>query len=109
MDWLVSLTQIQLGDLNAAQRSVATSLNHWQGSADRRAGVLGEITMASLYVRAGDSHGTERAYRAINHVRELRSIRARERLEPLAQALETHKDNQSRDLARLARQEMAVA
>jgi transcriptional regulator with XRE-family HTH domain len=109
MDWLIGLTQIQLGDLNAAQRSVATSLNHWRSSADRRAGVLGEITMASLYVRAGDSNGTERAYRAINQVHELRSMRARERLEPLAQALETRKDNQSRELARLARQEMTVA
>jgi hypothetical protein len=107
MDWLVGLTHIQLGDLNAAQRSVASALNHWRGSANRRTKVLGEITMASLYVRAGDSESGEQAYRAIMNVRELCSMHARDRLAPLAQALETRKDNKSRELARLARQEMA--
>ncbi len=41
------------------------------------------------------------------NVRELRSMHARDRLAPLAQALEARKDNKSRELARLARQEMA--
>ncbi|MGH3671626.1 MAG: helix-turn-helix domain-containing protein [Pseudonocardiaceae bacterium] len=103
MDWLVGLIDFQLGRPDTAQRSVAASLRHWSSSADRRAGVLGEITMASLYVQAGDSQGPDRAHQAITRVRELRSVRARERLGPLVQTLDMRPERQYRELASHAR------
>jgi hypothetical protein len=49
------------------------------------------------------------AYQAINETRGLRSIRARERLGSLVEALDTRKDNESRQLAGLARRVMIMA
>jgi hypothetical protein len=108
MDWLNGLIQMQLGNEDSAQRFVAASLRHWKGSQDRRAGVLGDITMATLYVRTGDSGGSQRAYQAIRQVQELHSKRARQRLKPLVQALDDRTGNESRQLAQFARRVAAA-
>jgi hypothetical protein len=108
MDWLKGLIDIELDQRDLAQQHVATSVRHWRASPDRRAGVLGEITLAQLYVEAGDRAGPDLAHRAIAGVRELHSVRARERLEPLARALAGRPDNGAQELARYARREMAV-
>lgn len=108
MDWLHGLIEMELGSLDSAQRFVATSLRHWRGSLDRRAVVLGEITLAQLHVQAGDSYGPDMAHRAISGVRELHSVRARERLGPLVQVMDARPESQYRDLAALARRRIAV-
>ncbi|MGH3696786.1 MAG: helix-turn-helix domain-containing protein [Pseudonocardiaceae bacterium] len=108
MDWLNGLIQMQLGNDDSAERFVATSLRHWQGSQDRRSTVLGEITMATLHVRSGDSTGTLRAYQAITQVREMHTKRARERLKPLIMALDERPGEEPQKLVLLARR-VAVA
>lgn len=103
MNWLNGLIQMQLGNDDSAERFVATALRHWQGSQDRRSTVLGEITMATLHVRTGDSAGNQRAYQSITQVRELHSKRARERLKPLIIALDERPGEEPQKLTQLAR------
>jgi hypothetical protein len=56
-------------------------------------------------VRAGEPHGLTLARDAINKVSTLQSVAARrERLLPLATALEARPSSDTRELARLARQ-----
>jgi transcriptional regulator with XRE-family HTH domain len=108
MDWLKGLIDIELDQRDLAQQHVVTSVRHWRASKDRRAGVLGEITLAQLHVEAGDRAGPDLAHRAITAVRQLNSVRARERLEPLARALAGRPDGGSQELAGYARRVMAV-
>ncbi len=75
----------------------------------RRAASSAEITLATLYVRQGESRGLALAKRTIDDVAELRSIRARQRLAPLVAALESRPGSSARELARRARRVAATA
>lgn len=77
-------------------------MRHWDGTTDRRQAVLGGITLATIYVQAGEPRGLELAHRAITAVDELRSVRARDRLVPLMAALEARPGSAPRELAGLA-------
>ncbi len=66
---------------------------------------MSTTTLAELHLRAGEPDGTGLAQRAIGDVATLRSQRARDRLLPLADALDTRRHG---ELARHARR-VAVA
>lgn len=106
MNWVCALAEMYLDRTDIAERLVSSSVRRWGETKDRRQAVLGRITLAQLHVQNGDSGAAHLAHRAISDVRELRSVRSRERLEPLAQALATRSDNDSRELAKIARQAM---
>lgn len=106
MTWVTALTELTLGRLEAAERLVASSLRHWEGTADRRQAVLGHITLAAIHVRAGEPRAHELAHRAITAVAELRSVRARDRLVALVAALESRRGDTAWKLAALARRVM---
>lgn len=109
MTWVMALTELTLGRLEAAERLVASSMRHWEGTTDRRQAVLGRITMATIHVRAGEPRAHELAHGAIMAVAELRSLRARDRLAALAAALESRRGDAAWKLAALARRVMADA
>ena len=108
MDWVTALAELNMGRDQNAERLVSSAVRHWEGTANRRQAVLGRITLAAIKVKAGDSGAKQLAYQAITQAQELRSVRARERLAPLAQALTGRPDKESRELARLANQATAV-
>jgi transcriptional regulator with XRE-family HTH domain len=108
MDWLTALVEIHLNQTDSAQELVGASVQRWTDTHDRRQAVLGRITLAQLYVQTGDSRGIELAHRAIGEVRELRSVRARERLRPMVKAMDARPEPHYRELAALARRSVAV-
>lgn len=100
MDWLTAQLHMRLGRLDLAEPFASSSVHAW-GNTGRREGTMAETTLATLHVQAGEPRGPELAQRAIGGVAELRSNRARDRLLPLAEALEVRR---YRDLAQRARE-----
>jgi hypothetical protein len=107
MAWVTALVELTLGRLDVAERLMAASSRHWEGTADRRQAALGGITLAVIHVRAGESRAHELAHRAITTVAELRSARACDRLASLAGELESRRGTAASRLAGLARRVMA--
>ena len=66
--------------------------------------MLGEITSATIHLRAGEPDGLRLAHGAVTAVSKLRSQRARDRLAPLITTLESRLGSDHRELARMARQ-----
>ena len=79
-------------------------MRHWGSGGNRRDAALPAITLAELHVMAGEPRGLTMAKTAIDTVALLHSVRARERLVPLAAALENRRGSDGRELARMARQ-----
>ena len=86
----------------------ASSVRHWGSDGNRRDAVLPAITLAELHVMAGEPRGLAMAKTAIDTVALLHSVRAHERLEPLAAALDARPGSDARELTRMARQVAAV-
>jgi hypothetical protein len=108
MDELTTRVHLTLGRLDVAE-SYAAGAVRARGSGERRNGVLADITLATIHVRAGEPDGLRLAKAAIDGAALLRSIRARERwLAPLADALEARSGADARELARMARQVAAT-
>jgi transcriptional regulator with XRE-family HTH domain len=107
MAWVMALVELTLGRLDMAERLVAASSRHWEGTADRRQAALGGITLAVIHVRAGEPGAHELAHRAITTVAQLRSARACDRLASLAAELESRRGTAAWRLAGLARRVMA--
>ena len=104
MDELTARVYLNLGHLDVAEPYAAGAVRAW-GSGEQRNGVLADITLATIHVRAGEPDGLPLAKKAIDGVALLRSVRARVRwLEPLVAALEARPGSDYRDLARMARQ-----
>ena len=96
--------QLDLGRLEAAERSVTSALRSY-GENHRRGRIQAELLRAEVHIRAGEPQGLSLAHHAIEAVRSLRSTRVRrERLMPLAAALEARPGPDARDLAHQARQ-----
>jgi hypothetical protein len=108
MNWVTALAEMHLDRTDVAERLVASSVQRWNSTQDRRQAVLGRITLAQLHVQAGDSRAPELAHKAISDVRELRSVRARERLGSLVQALDARPEPRYRELAAFASRSVAV-
>ena len=108
MDELTARVYLNLGHLDIAESYAAGAVRAW-GSGERRNGVLANTTLAIIHVKAGEPDGARLAKEAIDGVALLRSVRARERwLEPLATALEARPGGDYRELARMARQVVAI-
>lgn len=108
MEWLTALIERDLGRLDVAEQLAASSVRRWASSNNRRDAALPSITLATIHVQAGESHGLILARSAIKAVAPLHSVRARKRLEPLAAALETRPSSDAKELARIARQVAAT-
>ncbi|MGH3932583.1 MAG: helix-turn-helix domain-containing protein, partial [Pseudonocardiaceae bacterium] len=102
MDLRIARVQIDLHRFNAAEPFAANAVRTY-GDAHGRAKTMAALTLAELYVRTGDSRGLGLARSAIDAVVPLCSMRARERLVPLAAALEARPGTDAKELARTAR------
>jgi len=74
----------------------------------RPVGVFAIILRATIHIQAGEPRGLGMAKSAIDAAAPLHSARARERLMPLAEALEARPSSDHRELARMARQVAAA-
>ena len=101
MDYQTALVHTELGDLESAERFVV-SING--AGRLRPVGTFAEILRATVHVRAGEPRGLALAHGAITAASKLSSMRARQRLEPLATALEGRSGADAHQLARMARQ-----
>ncbi|MGH4025242.1 MAG: helix-turn-helix domain-containing protein [Pseudonocardiaceae bacterium] len=100
MDYGTALIQLECGHLDVAEALVA-GVNG--GGRHRPVGVLAGVLRATIHVRAGEPRGLAMANEAIRAVAPLRSVRARQKLVPLIQALESRPGSDAKDLARTAR------
>ncbi|MGH4015431.1 MAG: hypothetical protein ACRDSL_16195 [Pseudonocardiaceae bacterium] len=100
MDYQTALVYMQMGQPEKAERFVA-SING--AGRHRPVGVFATVLRATAYVQTGEPKGLLMAKTAIDAVAPLHSVRARERLVPLAVALEARPGSDARELARMAR------
>jgi hypothetical protein len=104
-DLAAAEVQLDLGQLDAAERSAASGMRSCSEGPYRCGGILAELLLAEVHVRAGEPQGLVLAHHTIEAVSTLRSTALRrERLIPLAAALEARPGTDARDLARKARQ-----
>ncbi|MGQ0775657.1 MAG: helix-turn-helix domain-containing protein [Pseudonocardiales bacterium] len=103
MDLRTARIQIELRQFDAAENFAARAVRTYR-DAHGRAKTMAALTLAELYVRTGDPRGLALARSAIDAVVPLSSVRARERLGPLATALEARPGTDAAELARTARQ-----
>jgi len=93
-----------MGNLGVAQSFAIGAVQQYEGSAKRRHAVLADITLAMVYVLAGELRGLPLAHKAIASVAEIRSTRARARLRNLVAALERRPGSDYKELAMMARE-----
>ncbi|MDQ4038679.1 MAG: helix-turn-helix domain-containing protein, partial [Actinomycetota bacterium] len=103
MDEAHAAVAIELGEWDAAEPFAASALRLRAGSGYERETALTTVTLAVIHVQAGDSGGLALASKAIDAVAPLRSVRARERLGPLADVLDARPGVDTRELAGTAR------
>ncbi|HEX2297204.1 MAG TPA: hypothetical protein VHH34_01575 [Pseudonocardiaceae bacterium] len=103
MDLVTSLTWLHLGETARAEAAAAKSVMAF--GADRREGVVADLTLARLHVATGEARGLTLARDAITAVGQTRSAVARQVWLPhLAEALEARPGTEAAELARQARQ-----
>ena len=100
-----ALVYVRLGRLDVAE-ALTASVNG--AGRVRPVGVFATILRATIHIQAGEPRGLPMAKSAIDATAPLRSVRARERLVPLAEALEARPSSDARELAWMARQVAAV-
>ncbi len=100
---LIAQTHMRLGNLDKAQLFAVSAVEKWQGLPNRRHAVIADITLAMVYLLAGEPRGLQLAQKAIASVGEIRSARARERLRELVTALESRSGSDYQELAARAR------
>jgi hypothetical protein len=104
MDRATAGIQLDLGQLDTAEQSAASALRNYEES-HRRGRTLAELLLAEVHIRAGEPQGLTLAHQAIEKMKTLQSVAARrERLIPLATALEARPGTDTQELARTARQ-----
>jgi Magnesium chelatase, subunit ChlI len=109
MDRLTSGIQLDLGQLDAAEQFAASAVRTYGDTHLRRGRTRAELTLAEVYVRAGEPRGLVLARQAIDAVSSLQSVAVRrERLVPLATALEARPGSDAKELARMAHQVAAT-
>jgi hypothetical protein len=96
--------QLHLGQLDVAERFATSAVRNY-GQSHRVGHTMAELLLAEIHIRAGEPQGLTLARHAINEVSTLHSIATRrQRLLPLATALEARPGSDTRELARIARQ-----
>ncbi|MGH4026591.1 MAG: helix-turn-helix domain-containing protein [Pseudonocardiaceae bacterium] len=103
LDGVAALLEVERGRLDVAEPFAVSSVRRWDGLS-RLGNTRSSVTLATIHIRAGEGDGLQLAHNAINAVSKLSSMRARKRLEPLADALDTRSGSDARGLARMARQ-----
>ncbi len=107
-DRATAAIHLDLGRLDIAEQ-FATSALRSQGEGDRVDRIINELLLAEVHVRAGEPQGLILARQAIDGVRTLHSVAARrQRLIPLAAALEARPSTDTLELARIARKVAAT-
>ncbi|MGB6161279.1 MAG: hypothetical protein WCF33_08665 [Pseudonocardiaceae bacterium] len=108
MDRATAAVHLDLGQLDTAEQFATSALRNFSESrrVDR---IINELLLAEIHVRAGEPQGLILARHAIEGVRTVHSVPARrQRLIPLATALEARPNTDTRELARIARQVAAT-
>ncbi|MBV8540297.1 MAG: helix-turn-helix transcriptional regulator [Pseudonocardiales bacterium] len=104
MDRVTAGIQLDLGRLDTAEQTAASAVRTY-GQGHRKDRTTAELILAEVHVRAGDPHGLMLARQAIDGASTLHSVAVRrQRLVPLAVALEARPGSDARELARTARQ-----
>lgn len=106
MHHLRAVIQLDLGRLDTAEQHAMAALRTWTAG-DRRDAVLTRTVLATIHARAGEPDTAQLAATGIREVAELRSVRARDQLTPLAEAL-ARRDSTCQDLSRQMRQLQAA-
>ena len=104
-NYQTALVQHRLGHTETAEQ-FAAAVNG--AGRHRPVGIFAGILRATIYVQAGEQRGLGMAKTAIDAAAPLHSLRARERLVPLAEALEARRGGDAQELARMARQVATV-
>ena len=107
LDRPAACLELKRGRLNAAEPFAAASARRWE-SGSRRGRTQAGVVLATIHVRAGEPDGLRLAHGAVTGASKLSSMRARQRLVPLADALEARPGSDHRELARMARQVAAT-
>ncbi|MGH3722167.1 MAG: hypothetical protein ACRDRI_25675, partial [Pseudonocardiaceae bacterium] len=103
MDRVTAGIHLDLDHLDTAEQLAANAVRNY-GEGNRRDRTMAQLLRAEIHIRAGEPQGLILAHHAINEVRTLHSVAARqERLIPLATALEARPGTDNQDLARTAR------
>lgn len=103
MDGATASVQLDLRRLDTAQQFAASAVRAF-GEGFGRERTRAELLLAEVHVRAGEPRGLNLARQAVDAVRAVQSVAVRrERLEPLAAALEACPGSDARDLALVAR------
>jgi transcriptional regulator with XRE-family HTH domain len=104
MDRATAGIQLDLGQLDTAEHYAANAVRTY-GEGHRKDRTTAELILAEAHIRAGEPQGLALAHHAINEVSTLHSIAVRrQRLIPLATALEAQPGTDTQQLARKARQ-----
>jgi transcriptional regulator with XRE-family HTH domain len=97
--------QLDLGQLDTAEQSAASAAHIYDEGHHRRGSTEAKLILAEAHLRAGELQGLILTRHAIARVSTLQSVAARrERLIPLAAALEARPGTDNEELARRARQ-----
>jgi hypothetical protein len=108
MELAVAGIQLDLGKLDTAEPFAANAVRTY-GKAHHRGRTQAELALAEAHVRAGEPRGLALARQAIEAVSTLQSVAVRrERLVPLAAALEARPGSDAKELARMAREVAAT-
>jgi hypothetical protein len=83
-------------------------VRRWEGGASELGRTHSKVVLATIHVQASEPDGIGLAHEAITAVSKLSSVRARKRLAPLADALDTRRGSDTRELARMARRVAAT-
>jgi transcriptional regulator with XRE-family HTH domain len=101
-DYVAASLGLERGWLDAAEPFATALVRRWERGSQRARTHAGTL-LATIHVQAGEPDGLRLAHGAITGVTRLSSLRARQRLTPLATALEARPSNDHRELARTAR------
>jgi transcriptional regulator with XRE-family HTH domain len=107
LDGVAALLEVERGRLDIAESFAASSVRRWTGLS-RLGNTRSSVTLATIHLRAGEGDGLQMAHHAITAVTKLSSVRARKRLEPLADALDARRGSDARELTRMARRVAAT-
>jgi transcriptional regulator with XRE-family HTH domain len=107
LDRPAALLALRRGRLDAAEPLAAASVRRWEGISQISRTHSG-IVLATIHVRAGEPGGLPLAHGAITAVTKLSSVRVRQRLVPLADALAARPGTDAKDLSRMAHQVAGV-
>jgi hypothetical protein len=97
-----AVTQLDLHRLDTAEHFAASAVRTYS-QGHHRDRIWAQTVLAEVHVRAGEPQGLTMAHHAITEVSTLHSAAARQRLVPLATALEARPHSDTQQLAQIAR------